>query len=561
MKRENKMFVVTAVISFLSGLVFRHGDTYKVTGMGLLTAVAGALAYYLWLRVRKAETDCRRCAVLCSIMGLFTLALMQGTSWVRSQETITDETLAWGTLSVFIVLLTWCGLCIFFEKGITENTVTMVIFAGFLMKLYYVVMTQGHLLQNDIEKLADCGGHLGYVYYIYTTHSVPLGNPIGGYQFYQPPLYYVITAIWLKIYALLGVDPAQWDEALQMLPVFYTTAILVFLNKIGIRLRYSPLGRCVTLGLAAFLPYSIYLGGALNNDPLTTLFMVMCVYFTIKWYQEPQLKTIIAMAVCIGCAMMTKLSGAMIAPAMAVVMLWKAWQNRQQWKDWVKQFACFGLIAFPLGLWHPVHCWIDFDMPIGYVPAIPLDDVQYIGMYTKWNRFQDFRRAVEYLATRWGPPPDVDYNIPVSLVKFSVFNELHYYDSNQMTYLLGTILFWATAVLFVLFVAAFVGWLFMRDHKMIYKVFFGAGSFVILYGYVKFCLAYPFVCTMNVRYVMTALYIGMLVLGATVSGVQDKLAGKSAVVRRLFTAMTVSLTAFYVLCSSLLNFHLEILLF
>lgn len=63
MKRENKMLVVTAVLSFLSGLVFRHGDSYKVTGVSLMAALAGIVAYNLGLYFGKVETERRRCAV------------------------------------------------------------------------------------------------------------------------------------------------------------------------------------------------------------------------------------------------------------------------------------------------------------------------------------------------------------------------------------------------------------------------------------------------------------------------------------------------------------------
>lgn len=552
---------MTAVLSFLAGFIFCHVDVYKLTAVRFLIIAAGAVAYNLWLYFRKADREHRRLTVLCSIMGLLTLALMQGTSLVRMQEKITKHTLAWGTAALFLIFAVLCASCLLVEKGITENTVTLIIFAGFLFKLYYAVMTQAHLLQNDIEFLADWShGHLGYVYRIFSTGRLPTENPIGLYQFYQPPLHYVVSAIFLRIYALLGVEAGQWDEVLQMLPVFYTTAILIFLNKIGIQLHCLALGRCITLGLAAFLPYSMFLGSALNNDPLVTLFMVMCIYFTIKWYQDPKLKTILAMAVCIGCAMMTKLSGAMIAPAMAVVMLYKVWQNRKEWLKWLKQFICFGLVAFPLGLWYYMLRFVQYRVPFDYVPLIPVTDSQFIGMYTKWTRFKDYGHALERLFLRWGPAPDVDYNIPIALVKYSVFNESNYYVFNQMTRLFGTVVFWATAVMLLLFAAAFAGWLFMRRQKMIYKIFLGTGALAIMYSYVKFCFAYPYVCTMNVRYVMTAVYIGMLVLGMAVSGIQEKLTEKNVVLSRIFTGLTVGLTAVYMICSTLLNLHLEIIL-
>lgn len=562
MKKENRMLVVVAFLSFFAGLIFRHDESYKVTAVRLLVIVAMAVAYHVWLYVRKADWERRRLAILCSIMFFLTLALMQGMSWFRLQENITDEVLVYSTIGLTLVLLAGCVLCICVERGVTENTVLLVIFAGFLIRLFYVVMTQGHLVQNDIGSLRDGDwGNLGYVYQILATRRLPVQNPMEHYQLYHPPLHFALSAFCAGFYALFGIGLGQWDEVMQMLPLFYTTAILIFLNKIGLQFRCSTLGRCVMLGLAGFLPYSIQMGGALNNDPLVTLFMVMCVYFTFKWYNDSSLKNIMIMAVCIGCAMMTKLSGAMIAPAMAVIMLWRAWSDRKQWVKWVKQFACFGVVAFPLGLWYSILRWVQFRMPFGYAPSLTKEMSQYIGMYDLWDRFRDYGHALESLALRWGPAPDVDYNIPIALVKYSVFNELGYYAMTPSTEILGTIVFWATAIMFLLLVAAFVIWLFMRRDKAIYKVFFGTGFLVILLAYMKFCLDYPHVCAMNVRYIMIAVYLGMLILGLAVSGIQEKIAGKGAVVCRIFTISVSSLTLFYMLCSVLLSFHLEWMLY
>lgn len=563
MKRENRILAIVAFLSFFAGFIFRHDEIYKVTVNRLLVIVAVVAAYITWLYVRKKDSERRHCAILCSIMGFFTLAPMHAMSWFRLQENITDKVLYWGTIVLFLVLSAWCVFCIWMERGITENTVTLVIFAGFFIRLFYIVMTQAHLAQNDIGSLQDGNwGHLGYVYQILTTGRLPVDNPVINYQLYHPPLHHAIAAICIRIYSLFGINTSVWDEVLQILPLFYSTATLVFLNKIGLQFRCSPLGRFVVLGFAGFFPYSIFLGAALNNDPLATLFMIMCVYFTLKWYQDPTLKNILIMAVCIGCAMMTKLSGAMIAPAMAIAMLWRAWTDRKQWVKWVKQFACFGVVAFPLGLWYSVLQWIRFRMPFGYVPSLSQEVAQFIGMYNNlWDRFSGYGHALENLALQWGPAPDVDYNIPVSLVKYSVFGELVYYNRTQLTEILGTVVFWATAGMFILFVAAFSAWLFMRRDKMVYKVFFGSGIIIILFAYVKFCLEYPHVCTMSVRYVMTALYLGMLVLGIAVSGLQEKLAGKGIIAGRVFAVSVGCLTVFYMLSSALLYFHLEWMLY
>ncbi|MCD7806038.1 MAG: glycosyltransferase family 39 protein, partial [Lachnospiraceae bacterium] len=381
------------------------------------------------------------------------------------------------------------------------------------------------------------------------------------YQFYQPPLHYFLSAVWVKISALLGVASEEWDEALQLLSVLYGTLVLVFLNLLGKRLDCSVTGRFVVVGLAAFFPYSVFMGGALNNDPLVTLLMLMSLYFTVKWYQEPGMKNILLMALCVGGAMMTKLSGALVAFGMAVVMLWKPVSCQREWRRYVKQFVCFGLVSFPLGLWYSVLRYVQYGMPFGFVPALPEESTQFIGQYTKWERFQDYAYALESLSVRWGGEEGLDYNIPVTLIKFGVFDELNYYGSNAATFQLGRIVFWATVVLFLLFAATFLVWLPMKGSPWVFKALLGVSAAAILAAYVHFCWAYPQVCTMNIRYVMTAVYIGMLAIGMAVSGGERRLlaAGQTGA-GRLLRILTVTSSAGYMICCALLLTNLELLL-
>ncbi len=555
------MLCTAAILSFLTGLFFLHDSDYKLTiGRFILLAV-GIMGYNLWLYFRKASWERRGPVVLCSIMGIFTLAFIQAFCFLRTEPDRWENIIAGGTIGLFILLVIWCIFCTVCERGINENTITLLIFGSFLLRLFYVVLTQAHIVQNDLEALDEKSfGHLGYVYQIYTTGRLPSVNPVGHYQLYQPPLHYVICVLCMRLYSLFGIEFSSMNEILQMLPLFYTTVILVFIDKIGRQLEISLLGRCVAVGFAAFLPYSIFMGGAINNDTLTTLLMLLCVYFTVKWYQNPDLKGILIMAVCIGCAMMTKLSGAMLAPSMAIVMLWRAWKDRRQWRMYLKQFICFGLAAFPLGLWYSVLRWIQYRMPFGFVCSVPEEAAQFIGMYSN-RRFSDYAYAFESLSLRWDNLSDVDYNIPVCLVKYSVFNELDYYRNNLAAYFLGTIMFWATLILFILIAAALLVWLFMKEYKSIHKVFLTGGVLVVMLAYVKFCYEYPHVCTMSVRYVMAAVYMGILVLGAAVAGLQARLKAKSASAGKIFSGLTGGVTALYMIISVLLMINLEVFLF
>ena len=529
MKKENRLIAAVVLLSALSLFLFSQEAEEKLSLGGLLLLAVLAIGCQGWLCVRKRPWPDKRFWLLCGGMGLTAAALIWYAGRVKGDMEGHADLLMAEYWAVFAAVLVWCILCLWAERGVTENTVLLILFGGFLLRMFYAVLVQSHILQNDLGSLAEGdNGHMGYIYYLCTEGRLPDANPVGNYQFYHPPLHHVISALLIGCFRLMGYELGEAQELLQVQAVLYGTLTLFFVNKIGIRLRIAPLGRAVGMAFASFLPYGIMMGGALNNDSLMTLLAVMALYYTLVWYESPSYKNIIIMALCIGGAMMAKLSGAIVAPAMAALMLHRAWKERAQWKLWLKQFLCFGAVAFPLGLWYSVLRYVQYGMPFGYVPRLSLKNKQYIGMHEGWSRFFDFEDAFEHLALRWDNEKFADYNIFVSSVKCAVFGEGYGYQANPALAMAGTVLFWATLVLMLLTAAGCVLWLFQKRQTALEKVFMSVALGASIVSYLSFCLEYPFVCTMNIRYIMVAVYLSFLIMGGAAEGLTDRIGRRSA---------------------------------
>lgn len=566
MKRDNKLIVAAVVLPFLVGVFFDQTAVYKLNSMHFFVVTALIVTYNVVLFIQRADWERRKFAFQCSCMGFFTIGLIQGVCLIRNTEDFSDSLRTGLGIGLAVLLVIALLVLLEMEKGVTENVIMLVIFAAFLLRIFYTVLTMALLYQNDITVFhPDCTGHLGYVYYMYRDGHLPDVDPTTQFEFYQPPLHYAVSAVFLRLLGFMRLFPAEREgveEILQVLPMIYSMITIVFIDKIGRRIKLSPEGRLILVCLAGFLPYSVMTGAALNNDPLALLLMVMSIYFTLKWYDAPDMKGILIMALCIGGAMMTKLSSALIAPAMAVLMLHRAWKDRKRWTVYLKQFTGFGLVAFPLGLWHSLYCFIKYGMPIGYASPLEEDSLQYIGNYDKWARFFDFDRAFEYLGVRMDYAHYfADYNIPVTLVKFATFGESQYYRDSSLTHILGTGMFWVNAALFVLMAVAFVAWCFFRDGRMIQKVFICTGAVVSLVLYVKFCLKYTHVCTMNIRYIMCAVYLGCIAVAAFFSGLQERIAGKSESGGRVCKRIMTAAALFYAVAVIVLKAEMETLIF
>lgn len=565
MKRENKLIVAAVVLPFLVGAFFEQTKDYKLSSMHFFVLTALIVTYNGVLFLQRADWERRKAVLQCSGMGFFTIGMIQGICLLRNMENADNLKTGLG-IALAVILAAAFLILLKVEKGVTENVIMLVIFAAFLLRVLYAGLTMALLFQNDITVFhPDCFGHLGYVYQLYANGKLPDVDPTTAYEFYQPPLHYAISAVFLKILELLRLMPAdraEVEEILQVLPMIYSMITLVYIDKIGKQMKLSLEGRLTAVCLAGFLPYSVMMSGALNNDPLAVLLMVMSIYYTFVWYEKPELKRILVMALCIGGAMMSKVSAGVIAPAMAVMMLYRAWKGRKQWTVYLKQFVCFGLIAFPMGLWYSVYCFIRYRMPIGYIADLAEDSLQFIGNHDKWSRFFDFERAFEYLGVRMDYENlFADYNIPVTLIKFATFGESCCYEWSTITRVLGTGLFWMNMVLFILMAVAFVVWCFFRDGRMMQKIFILTGAAVSLYLYLRLCIRYPHVCSMNIRYIMCTVYIGCIVIAAAASVLQERFARKSEAGGRICGRIMVSVSVLYAIAVVVLEAGIETVIF
>lgn len=463
-----------------------------------------------------------------------------------------------GLTLVIAVLL---GLAIMGKQGITEQTISYVIFCGILLRLFYIILTQGHYFQNDIGALQEGNiGHLGYVYYIWDNGKLPDVDPMISYQFYHPPLHYIIAAAFLKVFTLFGGDIAQGDEALQFLSVFYSSVLLVYLNKLSKHMKLSITGRYVAMIFAAFLPFSVMMSGALNNDLLMVTLSVMCVYYILQWYEKTDYKNIILAAVCLGCAMMTKISAALLAPGIAVIFLMKTWKDYDEIKKVLLQLLSFGLISVPLGMWFPVVKYIKYDTPFGFIPAMPDTAEQFIGQYSKWQRLFDFKGGFDSITLSWTRSETyMDHNIWVSLLKYAVTGEGYNVESNRIA-LVANISFYLTLVLLVVMVVAAILYVIFVKNSWHIKILYAVSILVSMASYISFCFRYPHICTMHIRYVMTALYIGILMFGGTVSLTDANNRKLSAKTSKIMNCVIVAVITLYMLITCLLYVNLEMLL-
>lgn len=431
----------------------------------------------------------------------------------------------------------------------TDIFILLIAFIGILIRLIYIAHTKYDVRQHDSVSIQYDEGHLAYIWYWFDNFRLPDFDPRKYWQFYQPPLHHIIAAIWLKLNAMTGLDLMTAVENIQILTTFYSCMTVYFCYKIFNELGISGKGLVAAFTIVCLHPTLILMSGSINNDILCIMLGMTVILSTIRWYKSPELKKIILIAVLLGLTMMTKTSGALLAPAIAFVFAYRfvRWSAEGIKKksylktiDLLKQFAAFLCISVPLGMWWGIYCNIRFKVPFGYVPKLPKELDQYIGRYSVWDRFFDFNpNQFASVFENWGRP-SFEHNIIIAILKTSLFGEYDFSQTTAAVVLPATFAFWANCAVVVISVVAMIYVCFKRYPEVdaVIKVFLGLVYAVAMGSFIKFCFVFAHTCTMDFRYIVPTMIVGSIAIGLMINELDKK---RSAISKALVFGICVML--------------------
>lgn len=436
-----------------------------------------------------------------------------------------------------------------------KYAVRAAILMGILIRLLYVLYTPYTVGQHDTGFIGDEGGHIPYIEYC--LRGEPVFHQFDSRlrtQFYHPPLHHLASALFVKGNLALGVEYEQAFENLQLLTCVYSIVTLFLCYQIFKELGLTGKGFLLANMMVCFHPMLFMLAGSLNNDALCLMFSLGAVLYVIRWHKVHRTGTILASAVCILGAVLTKATGFMIAPAVAVLFLadlWKAWKEKKGLPVF-GQLALFGAVCIPAGLSWSIYNWVRFGIPFTYIPASEPDRGymrQYIGDHSVFQRLFCFAPAeIKELHVVYN-----GYSVPVNALKTAMFGEYQFPTHNAV--FLAFAVLCATALLaFVLGVIVFVITAKRVHRKGMGGLFLLEGiSATFLASYINFCFAYPYVCSMNFRYLAIVIPAFGACFGFGVSELNDekrpeKLLGQS------FWLMTLCWCAVSCVCYLMFGF-------
>ncbi len=510
-------FVFVALMCVLLPLGFSQAEHITASGV-VIEAIIWILGASALFAFGKPSDNPKINTYLIISSALVTVLFSLFVSENGSFGTVMFIPVAFGLVQLAVVL--------YREKKLTaDRLILLMMVLGVVARYCYVLKFDCSQIQHDVGRFDGEIGHEPYIMYWYKNGlALPDFDVTTRWQFYHPPLHHILMALGLRVFTTFGMSLEWAQEAIQILPMLYSALSMVACYRIFKLVRLHGAGLVAATAIVCFYPTFIIWGGAYNNDMLATLFMLLAILWTLKWYQKPSLRRILPIALCIGLGMSTKLSAWMVAPAVAIVFLWTLIRNIKKPLPFIGQFAAFGAAVFPLGLWWGIRNLLLFNIPITYVP-----DINSVAMSVEtvpvWQRLFDFslpQFTYPFMAFTVYHAPYNEYNPLTGLLKTSIFDE---YNTPWNFSEMATVFVVIAAVLALFGTVCLVWWLIRRDTAadLTTKIFFVTIFVTILISYYLFCFEFPYVCTENIRYCIPVIPILALATGFGVNRIGEKL--------------------------------------
>lgn len=178
---------------------------------------------------------------------------------------------------------------------------------GALLRMLYAVATPYWTHAYDWQ------GHQQYILFLLENGHLP--SATFGWETFQPPLYYVTCALWLKYTAIVEFGYGS----LQSISVAISIATLLVGLWIGMLLCKENLTGALIFGLImAVFPGLIVLSSQITNDGLVTLLLFIVIGLLLRWNEFRQTKDVIAASIVLGFAILTKSTALLLIPVLVI---------------------------------------------------------------------------------------------------------------------------------------------------------------------------------------------------------------------------------------------------
>ena len=216
---------------------------------------------------------------------------------------------------------------LFYRRKKILSCYDVIFSTAFLINLWYMLESWGSVRQYDYFNF-----YMQADYFL--DHNFFISNPKKylSVVYFQPPLWSGIAALVCKTMMLLGKTAEQGFDFVRFISLFAVSGTAIVFLKLLQRMCSDEKMRIFSFALFCFLPIHSIMANLVNNDALVYFLMIGALYLGVLWYDDSSWLKTCQLSGVILLAGMTKFSGLMIVPAVAVLGISKLLQVAKKQK-------------------------------------------------------------------------------------------------------------------------------------------------------------------------------------------------------------------------------------
>lgn len=196
---------------------------------------------------------------------------------------------------------------------------------GAVLRTAYVAVTPLDLRGHDVY------AHTDYIHYVTEHGRIPPAQD--GWEYHQPPLYYVLAAIFAAPALRLGSTWDQIHRQLQWSSAFLSVITLLLALLIGRAVFRAPRDRPLLILYASVLatfPGLVYASSRVSNDALYQVLAFGILLLLLSWWQGGRRWQWILLSVLVGLGLLVKVSFVVFVPVILLCLWLRGKKSRVQ---------------------------------------------------------------------------------------------------------------------------------------------------------------------------------------------------------------------------------------
>lgn len=236
-----------------------------------------------------------------------------------------------------------------------------------LLLAFWAILAINNILKLPISVGMDIQEHYEYIEYVANTGRIPLAPQ--GWQMFQSPLYYMLSA-WLWQFFPL----TRWFDMTAALQFLRIIPLLCGILQVELAYRAArsvfPLRQDLqiwTTIIGGLLPMNLYISQVAGNEPLLGLFSASAVvigFLLLTSQQEviPQ-RYFLLLGSVLGLAFLTKATAVLLIPPALLLVIYVLRTRRESVRYIILKVLLVSGIVFIIAGWYYLRNWIELGRP------------------------------------------------------------------------------------------------------------------------------------------------------------------------------------------------------